>query len=319
VEPEEHAMLTLSIVIVSWNVAELLERCLESIDAALARPGAPDTEIIVVDSASSDDTVRRVHSGFPHVRLISLKENLGYVRGNNIGVEVSAGQYILLLNPDTEILDDALAEMVSFLNEHPEAGIVGPHTLNTDGTHQSTRRRFPTLLTGIFESTWLQPLAPRSVLDAYYVRDVSDDAPVAEVDWVQGSALMTRREVFESVGFLDDGYVMYSEELDWCRRARLKGWKVYYLGTARIIHHGGQSTAQAPARTQIHFHQSKLRYFRKFHGKSAAQFLRVILLLNYTIQLVIEALKHLLGHKRALRRERIHAYLQVLRSRLEVT
>ncbi|MFN8375236.1 MAG: hypothetical protein U0694_20465 [Anaerolineae bacterium] len=139
------------------------------------------------------------------------------------------------------------------------------------------------------------------------------------MDWVQGSALLARREVYQQIGGLDEGYVMFSEELDWCKRAKDAGWRVVYFGSAQIIHHGGKSTEQAGARKHIYFQQSKLRYYRKFHGVGAATVLRLFLLASYAIQIGIEGTKSLLGYKRALRNERIRAYWQVLRSGLKVS
>lgn len=309
-------MVDLSIIIVSWNVAEVLAACLDSI---LANQAANlSSEIIVVDSGSSDHTTALLREHYPQIKLLAQSENLGFTRCNNIGLRAAAGRYLLLLNPDTEIMGDALAQMVAHLDANPDVGIVGPHTLNTDRTTQSTRRRFPTLATALFESTWLQPFAPRSLLDRYYVADVPDDT-VTDVDWVQGSALLARREVYAQLGGLDEGYVMYSEEMDWCKRAKDAGWRVVYLGTAHIKHHGGKSTDQVTAWRHIYFQQSKLRYFRKYHGWLAAQTLRGVLLLLYLWQLILEGLKGLIGHKRALRRERVSAYWQVLRSGLKVS
>jgi len=309
--------MDLSIIIVSWNVRDLLAACLRSIQARPARALA--VEVIVVDSASNDDTPQMVRDQFPDVVLMAQSENIGFTRGNNLGMAVAKGRHLLLLNPDTEVIADALEQMTAHLDAHPQVGIVGPHTLNTDGSTQSTRRRFPTLATALFESTWLQGLAPRSVLERYYVVDATDDAEAVEVDWVQGSALMARRAVYQQIGGLDEGYVMYSEEMDWCRRAKDAGWGIAYLGGARITHHGGKSSEQVTARRHIHFQQSKLRYFRKYHGALTAQGLRLFLLLNYAVQLALEAAKYLLGHKRDLRRERMRAYSQVLASGLKVT
>ncbi len=307
-------MVDLSIIIVSWNVADLLDYFLDSI----RRCAHPSMEIIVVDSASSDPTPDIVREHYPEVKLLAQTENVGFSRGNNIGLSAAAGRYLLLLNPDTEVSEGALTRMVAYLEAHPEVGIVGPHTLNSDGSHQSTRRRFPTLAVGLFESTWLQSYAPQSILDRYYVRDLPDDGTY-EIDWVQGSALLARREVYAQIGGLDEGFVMYSEELDWCRRAKAAGWRVVYLGDAKITHHGGKSSEQAGARRHIHFQQSKLRYFRKYHGALTAQGLRAFLLASYGLQLAQEWLKGALGHKRAIRRERVRAYWQVLRSGLKVT
>jgi GT2 family glycosyltransferase len=309
--------MDLSIIIVSWNVRDLLAACLRSIQARATGPLA--LEVIVVDSASSDDTPQMVRDQFPEVMLLAQSENVGFTRGNNLGMAAAQGRHLLLLNPDTEVIGDALEQMVAYLDAHPQVGIVGPHTLNTDGSTQSTRRRFPTLATALFESTWLQSLAPRSVLDHYYIADAADDAEAIEVDWVQGSALMARREVRAQIGGLDEGYVMYSEEMDWCRRAKDAGWGVVYLGGAHITHHGGKSSEQVTARRHIYFQQSKLRYFRKYHGALTAQGLRLFLLLNYAVQWALEATKYALGHKRDLRRERMRAYSEVLASGLKVT
>lgn len=307
-------MVDLSIIIISWNVADLLAACLTSIYANL---GDLSAEVIVVDSASSDGSAALVRDRFPQAKLLAQTDNIGYTRGNNLGLRTAQGSYLLLLNPDTEIVGDALPTMIAYLDAHPEVGIVGPYTRNRDGSYQSTRRRFPTLMTAFFESTWLQPFAPKSLLDRYYVNDAPPDQTL-DVDWVQGSALLARREVYVQIGGLDEGYTMYSEELDWCKRAKQTAWRVVFLAEAQIIHHGGQSSDQVVARRHIYFQASKLRYFRKYHGALAAQCLRGWLLFNYAAQLGIESAKGLIGHKRALRQERIRQYWQVLRSGLKV-
>ena len=196
-------------------------------------------------------------------------------------------------------------------------GIIGPHTLNPDGSTQSTRRRFPNLAIGMVESTWLQPYAPKSLLDSYYYLNGNGVHEILEVDWVQGSALMARRQVYEQIGGLDERYIMYSEELDWCKRAKEAGWVVTYVGSADIVHHGGKSTEQVVARSHILFQQSKLRYFRKYHGALAELVLRFFLIMNYLVQLAIETAKFVLGHKRPMRRERMEAYWQIIRSGLK--
>ncbi len=312
-----------SIIIVSWNVADLLAACLDSIlnsDIQIGSVGDGKyvAEIIVIDSASQDDTIAMLKAHYPQVTLLAQNENVGFTRGNNIGFEAAQGRYLFMLNPDTELLDNALPQMLDYLEAHPDVGIIGPHTLNSDGSTQSTRRRFPTVKLGFFESTWLQGIAPKKMLSQFYVEDIEDDA-IAEVDWVQGSALLARREVYEQIGGLDTNYVMFFEELDWCKRAKNAGWRVVYYGKAQIIHHGGQSTAQVPAHKHIHFQQSKLRYYKKHHGALIAGILRLFLLKSYVLQLGLEAFKGLIGHKRALRKERVKTYWQVLRSGLKVS
>ncbi|MBE2182548.1 MAG: glycosyltransferase family 2 protein [Anaerolineae bacterium] len=308
-------MPLVSIVIVSWNVKALLANCLASIYETTAGLAV---EIIVVDSNSGDGTVELIGRDFPHVKLLALADNVGFSRGNNLGIGISTGEYIFLLNPDTLVKPETIQQLAAYLNDHPEVGIVGPRTLNGDGTTQSTRRRFPTLLTGLFESTWLQSIAPKAIMRCYYVQDQPDDGTF-EVDWVQGSALMFRREVFAQIGGMDEGFMMYSEELDWCKRAVLAGWRVDYVGGARIVHFGGKSSEQAPALTHIRFQCSKLRYFRKYHGRAEAELLRFALLTNYASQYMIEGSKRLVGHKPALRAERMQVYATVLRSGLKVS
>jgi len=313
--------LDLSIIIVSWNVAPLLAACLDSIAAAPVVRGGPDgssageggplVEVIVVDSASADGSVELLRARYPWVHLLVEQENIGFTRGNNLGLAQARGRHLLLLNPDTVVHGDALNQLVEALDTHPAVGIVGPRVLNEDGTTQSTRRRFPTLATAFLESTWLQGWAPRGVIERYTVADQPDDG-VFEVDWVQGCALAARREVYAQIGGLDTGYVMFSEELDWCRRAKDAGWQVLYLGTAAITHYGGKSTEQIETQKHIYFQASKIRYFRKFHGRAAALALRVFLVLSYAAQLALEALKGLLGHKRALRRARVATYRRVV-------
>ena len=307
-------MRDLSVVIVSWNVRDLLRDCLQSVVEDIQNL---DGEIIVVDAASTDGTVEMVAQDFPNIQLITPGENVGFSKGNNIGLRASQGRHVLVLNPDTVILGDALKQMVEFLDQHSEVGVVGPQLLNDDGTVQSSRRRFPTVMTGIFESTWLEAIAPKRLLDGYYIRDRSD-TEMQQVDWVQGAACTVRREVIEEVGLMDEAFFMYSEEMDWQKRINEAGWKVFYHPEAQIVHLGGKSSEQVVAQRHIYFQTSKVRYFQKHHGQMAGALIRAVVLMNYVWQLILEAAKGLVGHKRELRKERIRAYWQVLRTGLKV-
>ncbi len=302
-------------MIVSWNVRPLLERCLASI---LLRVDSSrnDCEIIVVDNASTDDSVQVVARRFPTVKLIAAERNLGFARGNNVGLGQATGTYLLLLNPDTEVVGTALSSMVDYMEAHPDIGVLGPRLLFPDGRTQPSRRRFPTLATALVESTVVQQWFPNMpMLRTYYVQDRSDDQE-QDVDWLVGACLLVRRQAWEQVGPLDEQFFMYSEELDWCRRFKMSGWRVAYFPDAQIIHHEGQSSGQvAPAR-HIYFQTSKVQYFRKHHGPLVGEALRIYLLFIYAYQLGLEVAKWLVGHKRPLRRERIQAYRQVLRSGL---
>jgi len=330
-------MTNLSVVIVSWNVSDLLRRCLRSVhkvgtDSAGGQTADSDSwrEVIVVDNASSDDSVEMVRGQFPEVQLIVNRSNRGFPAAVNQGIETSRGHYVLVLNPDTEILGDALTELVLFADQHPDIGMIGPQLLNADGSLQSSRRRFPTLATAFVESTWLEfaaldvqstalgerATAPlRRLLERYRFAD-RPAAATQDVDWITGAAMLARREAIDDVGLMDEGYFMYSEELDWCRRFREAGWRVVYLPAAQIVHHVGKSSEQAVPMRHIHFQTSKIRYFRKYHGPIAAGTLRWFLLANYIWQLGTEGAKWLVGHKRPLRAQRIGAYRQVIASGL---
>jgi len=146
--------------------------------------------------------------------------------------------------------------------------------------------------------------------------DATGDEETAVVDWVMGACLMTRREVVAQVGGLDEAYFMYSEELDYCRRIKQAGWQVVYYPSAKVTHLLGKSSEQAITHRHINFNQAKLRYFRKYHGRLAATALRIFLLLSYSWQLILEAVKGAVGHKRPLRWQRVRAYWLVLRSGL---
>jgi len=306
-------VVDLSVIVVNWNVRDLLRRCLASLNSGEVRP---DIETIVVDSASSDGSVEMVRGEFPPVRLIASQENLGYAAGNNLGMAKANGRYFLILNPDTEIKGQALAEMVCYLDEHPGVGALGPALLYPDGALQSSRRRFPTLATAFCESTLLHQWFPNnSVVRRYHLTDRPPHV-TQPVDWLVGAALMIRREAWQQVGPLDEGFFMYFEELDWCRRCRAAGWEIHYLPAAEIIHHEGKSSEQVATARTIRFQRSKIRYYRKYFGAGWSLVIRLFLLGTFAFQLGEESLKWLVGHRRALRRERMTSYWQVLKSGL---
>jgi len=311
----------LSVIIVSWNVRELLRTCLLALRVSPSLPpsqGGRASETIVVDNASGDGSPEMVAADFPEVRLIRNVENRGFTLANNQALAISRGRKLVLLNPDAEVVGDALATMASYLDAHPRVGALGPLLRYPEGSPQPSRRRFPTLATALLESTVLQEWwRGNRTLRRYYMSDTPDDL-VQSVDWVVGACLMVRREAFEQVGPLDESFFMYSEEMDWCHRIKDAGWEIVYLPTATVIHHEGRSSEQVVAARHIHFQSSKVRYFRKYHGRFQGEMLRAFLLLTYVFQWTREGLKWLVGHKRPLRAERMRAYGQVLRSALRI-
>lgn len=309
-------MMDISVLIVSWNVCELLRRAVASVQADI---GSLRVEIIMVDNASHDGTVEMLRAEFPQVRVIANTENVGFTRGNNQALEMAQGRFLFLLNPDTEIERGTLGALVNFMDapENARVGIVGPQLVYADGALQSSRRRFPTFATALLESTKLQEWFPQNgTLARYYLSDTADDA-VQDVDWVVGAAMFVRREVYAQIGGLDERFFMYSEELDWCFRAKQAGWRVAYFPTVRVLHYEGKSSEQAVAQRDIYFHSSKVRYFKKHHGTLQGEALRLFLLGMFVYQMMEEGGKWLVGHKRELRAQRVRAYQKVLWSGLK--
>jgi N-acetylglucosaminyl-diphospho-decaprenol L-rhamnosyltransferase len=302
--------IDLSIIIVSYNTIDLLNKCLSSIEAWL-EANSHTGEIIVVDNASTDGTAGMIRRRFPDVTLIENKRNSGFAAANNQGIQAARGQFIVLLNPDTTVLGDAFGQMADYLTTNPEAGIVGPKLLYPDGSVQSSRRRFPTRLTGYLESTIVQDYWPDNrVVRRYYMDDRPDDK-TQSVDWLVGACLMVRREAIEAVGLLDERYFMYSEEVEWCYRMKQSAWRVIYLPQASVIHHEGASSIQNVPQRQIHFDSSKVLLYRQLHGKASAWMLHVFLLITYVVRIGIEMTKGIIGHKRSMRWQRVGMYMRV--------
>jgi N-acetylglucosaminyl-diphospho-decaprenol L-rhamnosyltransferase len=303
--------MDLSVIVVNWNVKELLRDCLQSLSWAVVHDLS--TEIIVVDSASTDGSAEMVRTEFPQLTLIASDQNLGYAGGNNTGVAAASGRYLLLLNPDTIVQPDSLARLVEFLETHPQAGAVGPQLQWSDGTLQSSRRRFPTLGSLFWESTLLGQWFPQNrYIQAYHFTDRRVDQTQA-VDWVVGAAVMIRRETWQQVGPLDESFFMYFEETDWCKRAALAEWQTWYLPDAQITHFEGKSSEQVIAARTLRFQRSKLRYTQKYFGPVWVRLLHVFLWGSFAVQWLEEAGKWVIGHRRELRRQRMAAYGQLLR------
>jgi N-acetylglucosaminyl-diphospho-decaprenol L-rhamnosyltransferase len=302
-----------TVVIVSWNVRSFLARCLAAVQReAQAAPFA--TQIVVVDNGSTDGTMDMLARQFPQVSVLASSSNCGFGAANNRALARCASRYALVLNPDTELLPGALAGLVAELEAHPDAAVCGPLLLNADGSVQSSRRRLPRAATGFVESTLVQRFLPHlTLLRQYYAAD-RPDTVAQEVDWVTGAAMLVRMSAARQVGLFDEGFFMFSEELDWCWRFRRAGWTVRYTPAARIIHYGGQSTAQVPLRRQLLFLHGKYRLYRKYFGRALELALRGFIFGTYVAQLLEEAVKLLYRvEQRSLRAERVRAFVHILR------
>lgn len=258
-------LMALSIVIVNYNTERLLQDCLESVYAGAN--GTP-MNIWVVDNNSHDNSVPMLRSRFPKVQVIQNPVNVGFSKANNLVISQSRSDYILLLNPDTVIIGDAIERMVKFMEAHPKVGIAGCKVLNRDGTLQlACRRSIPTPRVAFFRLAGLSRLFPKSRVMAEYNMTYADPEQTHEVDAVSGAFLMIRKKVVEQIGLLDERFFMYGEELDWCLRAKRAGWAVMYHPDAQIVHYKGESTKYNSRKAAIEFY----RAMYLFHKKHFAQ------------------------------------------------
>jgi GT2 family glycosyltransferase len=273
--------MDVSISIVNWNRAELLEECLRSV---FATPWTIQYEVIVVDNASDDDSIAMVCRSYPQVRLIVNSKNLGFGRAHNQAMAVAHGRYMLLLNNDTIMWPDTIPILVRFMNTHPHVGACScPDYRQTAlGTRQAGAfRRFPSLSRTLVWNLWAVVRPPRQ-WDIRWLATpvqhwlgeelVKEDA--LEVAWVVGALLLLRKEVMEQVGGFDEQFFLFEEDSDLCRRIWAAGWSVVFTGVTSFAHKGGESSALRSDIERIRG-DSGAKYFRKHHGRVAAALFRL--------------------------------------------
>jgi hypothetical protein len=252
--------IPLSIVTVTHNHAIYIDRYIKALLPECEKIGA---EVIMIDNRSDDESAHLIHQ-YPQIRLFINQQRRGFSANNNYGMAMAKGQYILLLNPDTEVKPNALQILMDFMEQNPQVGLCGAQLLFPDGSIQPSPRRFPTLGSTIARRTPLRVFLKNSPLNQRHLMfDLNHHQP-QPVDWLLGACLMIRREVLATVGPLDEGFFLYVEDIDWAKRIHQKGWQVFYVPTAQIIHHHiAVSDKKFLSRYMwLHF-QSMLRYVRK--------------------------------------------------------
>ena len=255
--------MTLSVVIVNYNVKFYLEQCLESV-----RRASKDlrVETFVVDNLSTDGSVEYLSERFPEVTFIKNIENVGFARANNQAIRQSKGRYVLLLNPDTIVGEDTLVSMVEFLETHPEAGAAGAYMLNADGTFApESRRGLPTPFVAFCKMMGLTKLFPKSRLLGRYYMGYLNANEVNEIEAISGACMMLRREALDKVGLLDEDFFMYGEDIDLSYRVLKGGYKNFFIPT-RMLHYKGESTVKSSYRYAYTFYQAMRLFFRKHYG-----------------------------------------------------
>ena len=263
-----------SVVVVTWNAREHVERCLDSVRGR---------DVVVVDNGSTDGTVELVRERFPEVRLVE-QANVGMGGGNNAGMRIAEGRYFFLLNSDAWVEADALDRLIAFADDHPNAAIVGPKLQNPDGSLQRSVRGEPTLWRLSTEYFFIRKLAPRTnLLNPLYVgRFAHDEA--READWLSGAALLVRRDAADAVGLFDEDFFMFGEEVDWQTRFRRAGWAVWFCPDAVVTHVGGASHG---GRLYVENLRGQLRFQAKHHGIRQAERARRLLLLALRLRALV--------------------------------
>ena len=268
----------LSVIIVNWNTKDLLCQCIDSLTQTLKKI---DTEVFVVDNGSTDGSVAAVREKVSGVRLIENLVNLGFAKANNQAISLSSREYLLLLNPDTQVKDEAIERMLFFMDAHPEAGVVGAQLLNVDGSKQNSIANFPSLATELLNKSLLRWLFP----DKFPGKETDYPGPV-EVDSVIGACMMARRKALEQVGLLDEEYFLFLEETDWCYRMKKAGWKIYHIPQAEVLHFQGKSAEAEKGKARIEYYRSRYHYFRKNRGSFQSSVLFIGLIIKLSVELV---------------------------------
>jgi len=259
---------TVSIVVPSWNTRALLSDLLDSIAATTNRDFC---EVIVVDNGSADGSPDAVAAKYPWARLIRNAENRGYAEGNNQGIAIARGRYVLLLGSDTVLQEGTVKTMTDFLDLHPEAGAAACRLLNPDRTPQGSCKRFPSLWDAAFTYLSLYGLTRSYSMHGF------DFYATQQVDQPAGTCLQIRRALLEELRGFDQRYKILYTDVDLCQRIVAHGWKIYYVAGTEVIHHGSVSTRSAPALVRLAMYQDILRYFRRHAGVMSRWILTPIL------------------------------------------
>ena len=275
-------LLDLSIIIVSWNTSGITWKCVQSI---IDQPSCLNYEVIVVDNASTDDTAQVIKRDFPKVIFIENSENMGFAAANNQGLAIAKGRYVLLLNSDTIVLDNAIAKTVEFADKYPSAGIVGCRVLNEDKTIQPSCSMFPSILNWVLMVSFLYklPVGNKFFGRANYGGWGYDSE--REVEVVSGCFMLVRVEAIRQVGLMDERFFMYSEEVDWCWRFKKYSWDILFTTCAQIVHFGGASASKHGADRALIKDKSTVRFMFKNWPKTKAYAGVFMLLLFYMSRL----------------------------------
>ncbi|PKN65545.1 MAG: glycosyl transferase family 2 [Deltaproteobacteria bacterium HGW-Deltaproteobacteria-12] len=253
-------MIDISVIIVNWNTKALLLDCVASLYQTTRKSSL---EIIVVDNASTDDSVVALNSMFPQVHTVVNEKNLGFAKANNIGIKRAKGRYVCLINSDVKVLDGALDKMRAYMQTRSKIGALGPKTFFGDMQIQKNCREYPNLRNTFCEGFFLSSLFPTVHAFRGSMLNRNDYMSTMQVEGLAGCFIMVRREVVAQVGVFDERFFFYSEDLDLCKRIHDAGWQLVYYPGAEVIHYGGGSSENAPIRFQLEMLKANWQYWRK--------------------------------------------------------
>jgi O-antigen biosynthesis protein len=281
----------ISIIIVNYNVRDLLIDCIDSVLKSLQNFSA---EIIVVDNNSTDDSVEVLKKVYPNVKLIISKENQGFAKANNIALKQAEGKFIFLLNPDTLLSENAIPVFMDYFSKNPAASIAGCKLFNSNGTLQvACRRSFPTPWNSLTKLSGLSKLFPNTKLFGGYNVTYLNPEETYQVEAISGACMFFRREVYDDIGGLDESFFMYGEDLDWLFRASKRGWKTFYLPQARVLHYKGESTRRSDINAADNFYGAMHLFVKKHYNSSLLIFiLRFGIFCKYALSFITDRISH---------------------------
>ncbi len=298
----------LSIIIVNFETPEYTTDCIRSI---FKNKPHLVFEVIVIDNGSKDQSLERLREELPQVVCIETGANLGFSQANNLGINNARGNFILLLNSDTKILDDSIDKMLEYLLANPHVGAMGPRQLHGNGKLQLSWGSFPTLISEAFRKL----LHYRLSINDLKIRDYLEEkyAGSTDVDWVSGSCLMTRKDALQQAGLLDGRFFMYFEDIDLCRRMKDAGWRIHYNSDITIVHYGGISAKRNLMRVLVEYRRSQIYFTRKYYGLKGVLGLKTLLFVKYAFYFLNSSLAYLSG--KVFRRENKESFAKLLLSK----
>lgn len=280
-----------SIIVVTWNARRYVDECLRSLATASANIAA---EIIVIDNASSDGTPDLIEEVLPQATLIRNRENLGFARGNNLGIARSRGRYLFLVNSDVAVAPGSLEKLIAAMEVDPKIGLLGPQMIGLDvigpdagdsrvGPVRRSTMRFPTLWNQFCRALGIDSILRSRWAGGFLMPDFAHDR-TRDVEVLNGWFWVARREAVEQVGPLDEQFFMYGEDIDWCYRFHKAGWKRVFDADVSAVHYGGASSAAAPARFYVEMQRANFQYWKKYHSWPAQMLYRGIAILHHSLR-----------------------------------